>query len=199
MPLTIREAKDQILIFINEAEKCLHLDCGYSAVTTLFSVILAVSEALMGKLSVRKRYSEDTLINYFVDLMDDKEWFISKEPNNLVDAEIKKYLYDLRNGLSHQLSLPQEIGLISTAADLDRLTRLDVLYYISVEGFIASVKSTVEKIIKDDELSTREMDPNHESFPLGSPREIGSRLVVRCLNGLTTSGSAVESRIISSE
>ena len=195
MSNTLKEAQKEIFYFIEEAEKCLAIGCGYSAMSTIFSVILTVSEAVLGKEPNGKRYPEDVLINNFFSHMSDKDWFLPNTTKAPSGDEIKKYLYEIRNGLSHQISLPEQIGLITTKTDIENFSGMDVLYFISVEGFILSVKNTVEKLL-EERYSSSEMDPNFGSFKLKiSPREIGSRSVVTDEKGTLASGSIVRSKV----
>jgi hypothetical protein len=198
MSKTLKEAHDEIIYFVEEAEKCLAIGCGYSAMSTIFSVILTVSEAVLGKEPKGKRYLEDTLINNFFSHMSDKDWFLPKNTKAPSDDEIKRYLYEIRNGLSHQISLPEEIGLITTKTDIKYFSGMDVLYFISVEDFISSVKSTIEKLLIEEKYASTKMDPNFGSFKL-SPREIGSRTVETDTEGTIIAASAVGSKIAKNE
>ena len=194
MSKTLKDAQNEIFYFIEESEKCLAIGCGYSAMSTIFSVILTVSEAVLGKEPNGKRYPEDVLINNFFSHMSDKDWFLPNKTKAPSGDEIKKYLYEIRNGLSHQISLPEEIGLITTKADIEKFSGMDVLYFISVKDFILSVKSTLVKLLIEEKYASTKMDPNFGSFKL-SPREIGSRSVVKDTNGTITTGSVVGSKI----
>jgi hypothetical protein len=199
MSKTLKESQKEILRFVKEAEDCLNIECGYSSVLMLFSVILAVSEAMIGSVSKGKRTLEDELINNFVGYMDNKEWFINNTSTALQDDQFFELLYDLRNGLVHQLSMPQGIGLIRTSAETFALDKNNIKYFISVQGLISAVRDTIETIIKNPKFSDNEMDPNRASFSLTNPRGIGSRQVVRTLEGFESSGSAVKSIIDGNE
>mgnify|MGYP001347480972 FL=1 len=190
MSKTLCQAQQEIYCFIDEAEKCLEFECGYSAMMTVFSVILAVSEAILGKSSKNKRYSEEVLINNFVEKMSDKAWFIANGASPRDDETIKRQLYEIRNGLSHQLSLPNDIFLIGTAADLGEKTVVNVAYILSVEGFLRSVRRTIEDLANRVEYSSRSMDPNFGCFQLSNPRGLGSRKELSNVKGMATSCSA---------
>lgn len=190
MPTSLKEANHLISRFLEEAEKCLDFECGYPAMMTVFSVILAVSEAILGKSSKIKRYSEEELINNFVDKMSDKAWFIANGASPRDDEIIRRHLYEIRNGLSHQLSLPNDILLIGSAADLGEKTVLNVAYIVSVEGFLRSVRRTIEDLANNDEYSSRTMDPNFGGFRLSNPRGLGSSNELSNVKGMATSCSA---------
>ena len=190
MSTTLKDANHLISRFLDEAEKCMEIDCGYPAMLTVFSVILAVSEAILGKSFKKKRYSEEVLINNFVDNMSDKAWFIANGASPRDDETIKRQLYEIRNGLSHQLSLPNNIFLIGTAADLGEETVVNVAYVVSVEGFLKSVRRTIEDLANRDEYSSRTMDPNFGCFQLYSPRGLVSSKELSNVKGLATSYSA---------
>jgi hypothetical protein len=193
MSVTLKESKVSIISFIQEAEKCLENDCGFPAMLTAFSVMLAVSEAVLGKSPKNERYTEGELISSFIDKMHSKNWFKSHQSISTDDEIIKEKLCAIRHGLSHQLSMPDDIFLIQNAQDLENLAVANVAYSISVEDFLQSIKCTIEELANRDECSARIMDPNFGRFRLSSPRELGIQREFLNVSGVgTTYSAAVE-------
>jgi hypothetical protein len=182
------EAKEKIFYFIDEAKKCLDIECGYSAMNISFSVIMAVGEAITGggddKALIRDFYSH---------MKNQKNWLLVYGVEYPNDEFIIQLLYELRNDLSHQISLPKNVGLIANHEDAKIMSHSKVPFFISVEDFINDVKKTVVDLASNDRYSSCVMDPNYIKFSKkAKPREIGEHVLFTTYSGAIISASYVQ-------
>jgi len=170
MTKTLSDARDSVERFILEAERCAGQQCGFAAMLTIFPVILAVSEAVgtaSGLLSIEQ------LLQALVGRMLDKTSWLVAPVTILSDDDIGAKLAEVRNGLAHQLSLPDDVDLRNTIAEArDASQKYPDKYVISTVEFVDAVGRTVRCIIKDN--PTVIFDPSSVRWP---PRGPGLRVI----------------------
>jgi hypothetical protein len=113
---------------------------------TVFPVVLAISEAV--KPSLR---GNEALLTHFVHEMNDiTSWLITRQSHpNPTEAEVARKLDEVRDGLAHQLSLPNDVILADDMGKARRMAKSEPQkYVISTLDFIEVVRETVEKLIQ---------------------------------------------------
>ncbi|MGA9349109.1 MAG: hypothetical protein WBW48_09930 [Anaerolineae bacterium] len=169
MTKTLSDAWESIERFILESGRCAGQGCGFAAMLTVFPVILAVSGAV-GMVSGLP--SIEQLLRAFVSRMVDKTSWLVAPVTNLSDDDIGAKLAEVRNGLAHQLSLPDDVYLRNTIAEaIDTSKKYPDKYVISTVEFVDVVGRTVRCIIKDNPTVT--FDPGSVRWP---PRGPGLRV-----------------------
>ena len=177
--------KTSIKRFFDEARGCAAKQWGFAAMLTTFPVILSVSEAVYYHQSgsISSPPNDKDLFKYFAASMADKTWLVPRVPNSSSsDQDIAIKLSQTRDGLVHQLSLPNYIGMVNTKTDVKEFFKKNpaAKYVISVVEFVEAAKQTVEQIIQT--YPNISFDPN----PKGNPRTPADRVILP--DG--TSGSA---------
>jgi hypothetical protein len=154
MKLDDKEVQDAIAHFIEEARLCAQTQrkdgvLGFAAMSTIFSCILAVGEALTGG-----KGGPGAAYQAFYDEIDDHSWLLPPKGTTYSDAEAIEKLRFVRNGLAHALTMPPDVMLLpNRASDKDH----EVTYgeehlsrcRLVVPDFIDAVEETINKIGKD--------------------------------------------------
>jgi len=174
MSKTLFDTCDSIECFIFEAEECARQKMGFAAMSTIFAVVLSVSEAVGHHTRILSDFGDKNLIGNFVHRMGDKTWLVPQPTSSLSDENIATELYHIRNGIAHQLSLPNYIGLINTRSEVKEFLRENphIKRALCVIEFVAVVKATVAGLIKSYPQAI--LDPN----PQGSPRSPAKRVTL---------------------
>jgi hypothetical protein len=173
MSKTIEEIKDDVNRFISEAEECAKAKYGFAAMSTIFSVVLSISDSILNS-ALSRYYSDKELIDYFIPKMNDKSWIISRDNKKISDQQIIDEMNNTRNGLAHQLSLPSYIGLINNTNEAKENfnTYPHISRVIAVQEFVEQVKITANNLILNHTNATH--DPN----PKGKPRTNATRVIL---------------------
>ena len=141
---TLSDAQSSIDRFIHEARECAKQELGFAAMSTIFPVMLAVSEAVNP--SAR---TDENLLRAFVSNMIDKTSWLVVPVANLSDDDIARKLAQVRNSLAHQLSLPDDVYLTNTHAEAKDLSKKHPnKYIISTVEFVDVVERTIRRIIQ---------------------------------------------------
>ncbi|MFQ5811620.1 MAG: hypothetical protein ACE5I2_00270 [Anaerolineae bacterium] len=141
---TLSDAQRSIERFICEARECAKQELGFAAMSTVFPVILAVSEAVNPSLEKNKN-----LLGAFVSRMVDKTSWLVAPMTNLSNDDIATKLADVRDSLAHQLSLPDDVYLTNTSAEAKDLSKKHPnKYIISTVEFVDVVERTIRRIIQ---------------------------------------------------
>ncbi len=174
MSRTLIDAQESIERFIIEAKGCATQRLGFAAMLTIFPVILSVSEALYKHKNTYSLSDPDDqdLFKDFVPRMVDKTWLVPSAVSTLSDQQVATELSQVRNGLAHQMSLPNYIGLINTKPEVREFLREHpaVKHVICVVEFVEAASRTVEEIIKN--YPNIIFDPS----PKGIPRAPAKRV-----------------------
>lgn len=144
--------QEAIAHFIEEARLCASTRradgvLGFAAMSTIFSCMLAVGEALALAQSKRKEDAYDI----FYDEMADYSWFLPPEGiTRSREAAIEKLRY-IRNGLAHTLMMPPEVMLLpNRAADKAHKDKFGEAHLkrwrLIVPDFIGAVERTVNQV-----------------------------------------------------
>ena len=175
MPRTLANARVSIDRFIFEAEECARQKLGFAAMSTIFPVILSVSEAVVGKhIGTLTRHDDKNLFENFVPRMVDKDWLISRSSTVFSNKDIATDLSQIRDGLAHQMSLPNHVGMINTKSEAKEFLKANptTSRIISVEEFIKAVQATIDVMVKN--YPDAALDPN----PRGTSRSLATRVVL---------------------
>jgi len=109
--------------------------------STIFNVVLAVSEAVNG------RRSNKDLFDAFVSQLTDMSSWLVKFNTTPSDDEIADILNGIRNGMAHALSTPKDILLVNEIGDAHRAARKHPnIYFVSTTDFVDVVEATVAKL-----------------------------------------------------
>jgi hypothetical protein len=196
--MSLNNSRESINLFIKESEICIENKCGYSAMLTIFSVIFAISEATIEN---KNNKNDSKLIEHFINKMSDLSWFMMNGQKGLNSkATISKSLIEIRDGLSHQISLPIDVGMVNNQSEKDLYNaNLEITYIISVKEFITSVKETVDSIIDDPQNSTAELDSNKKYKKISKTRASGIQTIHSIPDGTTTTGSKADNKSVSTK
>lgn len=185
MSQTLLSASSDIDYFIAEAEECAKQKRGLAAISTIFPVILSVSEAIGRHSGTLVSYDNKSLFENFVRKMDDKSWLISRLPQTvLTDEDIATELSHIRDSLAHQISLPDYVGMINTKSEAKEFLKEHhkTSRVLSVAEFVTAVKATVSEIIKKHPHAV--LDSN----PQGIARLPATRVILQSGTSGTRSG-----------
>lgn len=136
--------------FISEAKLSARDGRGFASMVTIFTVVLAVSESVFQKKTKKGRgqFNDGQLIEEFVKQMPDKSsWFIWTGAS-MSDTGLAYKLTEVRNGLAHALSVPEDVGLINSVAHLQMNNKDRLL--IGTTQFVDAVEATVDKLTKNN-------------------------------------------------
>jgi hypothetical protein len=176
MTLSGSQTQKSISRFIFEAKECARQELGFAAMQIIFSVILAVSEAINPEL----RRDEDLFKAFVPEMVKKPIWLIAPE-GLLSNEDIAEKLSDIRNALAHQLSLPRDVCLANTRVDAEEIwKRRPKMYIISTTELVDTIETTVHKLTKANPNAMWDPRPR-------IPRGPASRVVE--LLDATTSGS----------
>ncbi|MEA5077524.1 MAG: hypothetical protein VB013_03050 [Anaerolineaceae bacterium] len=157
----LRNSEPTLMRFIEESKISLSQDCGFSSILTLFSVILVVGESLLPK---NKDVSDYQCIESFLREVTDFTWLKKVNGSFLSTEETIQLITEVRNGLTHDISLPQGVILVKDSSNVSKLfasedkNKFD--YAINIESFINSIRYTIVRIIHDNRFNNCEMDQN---------------------------------------
>jgi len=153
MSQLLKDSIDKINRFIEEAQISLKNECGFSAMLTIFPVVLTISESIY---TTKKKGSilVECLISLFIRKMNDKAWFRKTNNTNATDKELCKILTEVRHGLTHQISLPIGVILVKDSSVIGESNIEGYDYIIVVDELILSVRKTLEDIVSDKNNST---------------------------------------------
>jgi hypothetical protein len=168
---TLSDAQTSIERFISEASECAKQELGFAAMSTIFPVILAVSEAVNPSVC-----GDENLLKAFVPKMIDKTSWLVAPVANLSDDDIATKLARVRNSLAHQLSVPYDVYLVNTSADARAISKkYPDKYVISTVEFVDAIKRTVRRTIQvhptvafDPRPRTPRAPANRVIFPGGT-------------------------------
>jgi hypothetical protein len=175
MSKTLLGARSSIDRFIAEAEECAKQKMGFAAMSTVFAVMLSVSEAIGKHSGTLTSYDDKSLFDNFVPKIADKTWLMSRSPTTVLsDENIATELSKIRDGLAHQMSLPDYVGMVNTKSEAKEFLKVNptTSRIISVVEFIEAVKATVDAMVKDYP------DAALDSNPRGTPRSPATRVVL---------------------
>lgn len=165
---TLADAEESINLLISEARKSARARSGFAAMNTIFPVILAVSETI-----IRQRGNE-RLLKYFVRQMTSKtSWLVIPQNRPTpTDEDIAKKLNELRDGLSHQMSGPEDVILADSIKRAKRMRKDNPQkYVISTLDFVDTVDTTVKKLILRYPKTV--MDPDQSRWASSTSRSLG--------------------------
>lgn len=162
MTLSGSQTQKSISRFIFEAKECAHQELGFAAMQVIFSVILAVSEAVNPNL----HRGDERLLKAFVPEMTDKTSWLIAPSGILPDNDIAELLNQVRNALAHQLSLPTNVYLVNTRADAEEFSKKHpTRLFISTGEFVSAVESTVHQLVKSHPQAIWDPHPRHPRGP----------------------------------
>jgi len=155
--LSDQEVQKSIHDFVSEARQCAQRGNGFAAMSTIFNVVLAVSEAVNG------RQRNKVLFSAFVPELTDKASWMVTPVAAPTDDVIVNILNNIRNGMAHALSLPENIALVNTIAAARQMANAEPNnYFVSTTDFVDVVEATVAKL--------RQTYPTAQFDPSGSNR-----------------------------
>jgi len=187
MSQLLKDSVNKIDRFIDEAQISLEYGCGFPAMLTIFAVVFAISESIYTH-KKRGRMSDASLMSLFIEKMNDKEWFIKTNDTNVTDDDLCKILIGVRDGLTHQISLPIGVVLVPDLSFISSSYMEDYDYIIAVYELILSVRQTLADIVSDKNNSTCCIDGKfHNVYP---PRGVAGQVPIIKTDGTITSGSA---------
>lgn len=185
MTQLLKDSELKIIRFIEEALISLDHECGFPAMLTILSVILAISESIFPS---DRKIPDKELMSFFITKMDDKSWLTKNENVETTDEELSDILIRTRDGLAHQISLPLGVILVEDLSLIYDSNIEDYDYIIAVRELIYSVRQTIYNIINDEEYSTKSIDGKFsELYP---PRGVAGQVRIVRSSGTITSGSA---------
>ena len=181
MTSTLSEARGSIEHFICAATKCARKSLGFSCMLTVFPVALAVSEAMDPSLRGIKAW-----LKYFVSQMatNTTSWLVVPR-GTPKPTDVTQMLTEIRNGLAHALSLPENVFLADNIEDARQTPKQypnKYEYVISTVDFVEAVDKTVQRLIQDSPGVT--LDPHQKSHTKRAPADVHE------VEGSPTSGSA---------
>lgn len=140
--------------FLREAKECAQTKTisskgetgvlGFAAMLTIFSVITAVSEAIIKDRNIEKSF------DFFIEKMKQFDSFLiqpSSASNNCKEA-----VRNVRNGLVHAMSLPPKVLLARNKEDANKYMKDNPRSYDCIIGlleFIEEVERTANCLVKD--------------------------------------------------
>lgn len=175
------DTQRSILRFVHEARECAALQLGLACLSTLFSVVLAVAEAICPG-----QANDEQVVEVFVMKMPDKTSWLAVTPPPPSDSALAKLLTDVRNAMAHQLSLPSHVLLAKSNEEAALLSvSKPGLVLISTTGLTKAVGETAEDLVRS--YPSALFDPR----PRSGPRSPADRLESAFLDlGLGFSASA---------
>lgn len=168
MPTSLTDAKGSVDRFLKEARCCAVCENGFAAMLTTFSVLLAVQEAANGS-----RAPDAQLIGDFVPKMTAKaSWFHS--PNRAAsDGNITTALVELRNALTHELSMPEAVKLANTASEVQQVrSQWPSANIVAVLEFVEDVLGAAHSLIAAYPANRMDPDPPKSA---SMPRDVAER------------------------
>jgi hypothetical protein len=144
MKQTLADVEASINRFISEARMCAEGQCGFAAMLTAFPVILGVSEAVSGK------QTNDALFKWFMSQMDDRDsWILLPESVTFEEADVGEKLSHIRDSLAHQFSLPLDVVMVNSIAEVKDMPGRDSdKYFVGTREFVDAIQRTVGKIVE---------------------------------------------------
>jgi hypothetical protein len=118
---------------------------GFGAVTLAFAAMVAFGEALCRDAGEEGRIDNDTSLKEFLKRVTDLQVFIVTQPRDSQQdrSAIVKLLVDTRNSLAHVLSLPNNVYLRATVADIESGKAGN---FLVPSLFVESVSATISTI-----------------------------------------------------
>jgi len=116
---------------------------GMAAMSTLFSCVLAVGEAVLTK---RGRDCE-VIAAFCREMADSQSWLIHPQGRRADAATVSDVLTSLRNGLAHALSVPDGIKLLPDKCGTEGLP--PDCWGIVVRDFVDAVEAAIIKITRE--------------------------------------------------
>ena len=180
MQLRDPKVQEAIGLFVKHARACVETTyddgrgiLGVAAVSTIFSCMLTVGEALArAELeNPRKRPTVKEAIRVFYREMGDKSWLVPPTDITLSDSDACELLAGIRNGLAHTISMPWQTMLVPSRASV-QLHSQDH-WRIVVPDFVGEVSKTLDRLAQEcGDLSLDEVIEEARS-PVGlrSPAE----------------------------
>ena len=150
------EVQEAIELFVKHARACVETTyddgrgiLGVAAVSTIFSCILTVGEALARAESgnPRKRPSVKKAISVFYREMGDKSWLVPPTGITLSDSDACELLAGIRNGLAHTISMPWQTMLVPSRASVQLHSQEH--WRIVVPDFVEEVSRTLDRLAQE--------------------------------------------------
>lgn len=158
---TLLDACGSIQRFLLEARQCANQGLGFAAMSTIFPVILAVSEAINPALD-----GATSLIRAFVPNMADKTSWLIAPVKGLSDDDIAEKLAQVRNSIAHELSLPDDMYMTNTYAEARSLSQEHPdKYFISTVEFVNVIQLTVSRLLLAYPHVAFDPDPRTQRSP----------------------------------
>lgn len=133
--------------FISEARQCAKRGNGFAAMSIIFNVILAVSEAVNGGAEGGNK----ALFDIFVSSLTDRSTWLAASDTIPSDDDISKILNGIRNGMAHALSMPKNVVLTNTLNDAQRgVKTYNDRYFVSTVDFVDFVETTINKLCQEN-------------------------------------------------
>ena len=178
---TLWDAQGSINRFVYEARECAARQLGFACLSTLFSVVLAVGEAIHPG-----RANDEQLVEVFVMAMSDKSSWLATGSPPPSDSALAKQLVGVRNAMAHELSLPFNVLLANSNEEAVLISAANPgKAVISTAGLTQAVGETAEDLVRKYPAAL--FDP----LPRLGPRGPADRLDATFLNlGLGISASA---------
>ena len=109
------EVQKSVRLFLDEARTCAETGqhgriLGFAAMTTIFSCMLAVGEALALR-SHRHPGIDASIESFHAEMLDKRSWLLPPGGTTHDDVETCRILGTVRNGLAHSLSMPPDVRL----------------------------------------------------------------------------------------
>jgi hypothetical protein len=165
MARPLGDVQEHIEGFISAAAECASRGNGFSALLTVFPVILSVAEAVyfsrLPKPPPSAKVDDIDLFKLFVPEMQDYSWLTRRGGKQLSPEAIADDLCRIRNDLSHQLSMPPHILLVNTIADARKRLSEGTspgVHIIAVVEFVVAAGATARLLI--DRHTVIAFDPN---------------------------------------
>ena len=141
MPRNISDVRESAHLFLDEADICANHSpkvLGFAAMTTTLSCVIAFGEALIGRANIKEN------MKAFCSNMTNYDWLLNDQ------GQTKAYdvLTDVRNGLSHVLSLPGKVWLVRTKEDFKATGEHKDQIGIVPSLFVRSVRETIDNIVQ---------------------------------------------------
>lgn len=146
MNMTLGQVHSSIGDFLDHAKECATHGHGFSALLTVFPIIEGVSEALLG--GANRPSIKDLFQKFIAEMNDKSSWIITPQATHFSDEDLADKLTALRNGLTHEFSLPTDIRLANNKQDAQVLRALHPgACFVCTTEFVCAVEQTVGRIV----------------------------------------------------
>lgn len=163
---TFKRAKPSVRRFAREARQCANEDLGFAAMLSPFPLVLSLAEAIAK--TNNTGMNEGSLFSFIVERMPDPSgWMLKPKGGDFTTGTIALKLRTVRDGLTHQMSVPEDVILATTRRRANILARAKPSKYIIITThFVAAARNTALRLI--EEYPEVRFDPWSENWSRGA-------------------------------